>query len=105
MALLLAKKVIIPAKYSDFADVFLEKVANVLPKQTWANKYAIKLEEGKKPLYGPIYSLEPVELKTFKTYIKINLANSFIWHLKSPASAPILFIHKPNGNLCWYINY
>ena len=30
MALLLAKKVTIPAKYSDFANMFLEKLANVL---------------------------------------------------------------------------
>ena len=29
MALLLAKKVIVPAKYSDFANVFLKKSANV----------------------------------------------------------------------------
>ena len=32
MALLLAKKVIILAKYLDFANVFLKKVANVLPE-------------------------------------------------------------------------
>ena len=32
MALLLAKKVIIPAKYLDFADVFLEESANILSK-------------------------------------------------------------------------
>ena len=35
-----------------------------LSKNTGINKYAIKLEDGKQPLYSPIYSLEPIELET-----------------------------------------
>ena len=50
----------------------------MLPEYTKINKHAIKLEDGKQPLYMPIYSLGPVELKTWKTYIKTNLANGFI---------------------------
>ena len=41
IALLLAKKVTIPTKYSDFADVFLEKSANVFLEQTRVNEHAI----------------------------------------------------------------
>ena len=37
LTLLLAKKVIVIAKYLDFANVFLEELANILPKQTSAN--------------------------------------------------------------------
>ena len=37
MALLLTVKVIILAKYLDFADVFSEKSANILPEQTGVN--------------------------------------------------------------------
>ena len=77
IALLLAKKVTVPAEYSDFADVFSKELAEVLPERTKINEHAIELEEGKQPPYGPIYSLGPVELKTLKTYIEINLANSF----------------------------
>ena len=40
MALLLAKKIIILAKYLNFTDVFLENSANILLKQTGVNKYA-----------------------------------------------------------------
>ena len=47
MTLLLAEKVTVPAKYSDFPDVFLEESANVLSEQTEVNKYAIKLKKGK----------------------------------------------------------
>ena len=105
LALLLAGKVTVPTKYSDFADVFLEKPANVLPERTKANEHAIKLEKGNQPPYRPIYSLGPVELKTLKTYIKTNLANGFIQALKSPASGLILFVRKLNGSLCLCVDY
>ena len=69
------------------------------------NEYAIKLEEGKQPPFRPIYSLGPVELEIWKTYIKTNLANDFICPSKSLAEAPILFDKKPDGSLCLYIDY
>ena len=63
------------------------------------------LEEGKQPLYGLIYSLKSVELNIYQTYIKTNLANSFICLLKSLANILILFDQKPNRN-CWlFVNY
>ena len=105
MALLLAEKVTVPAEYSDFADVFLEKLANILPEQIEINEHTIKLENGKQLPYEHIYSLGPVELKTLKTYIKTNLVNGFIRALKSPVGAPILFVRKPNSSFYLYINY
>ena len=57
IALLLAKKVSILAEYLDFVDVFLKESTNVFSEQTEVNKQAIKLQEGKEPPYGPIYSL------------------------------------------------
>ena len=105
MTSLLVKEVTILAKYSDFANVFLEKSANLLPKQIGVNEHAIELEESKQLPYRPIYSLRPVEFKTFKTYIKTNLANGFIRALKSRAGAPILFVPKPNSSFRLYVNY
>ena len=105
LALLLVKKVNIPTKYSDFADVFSEKSANLLTEQIEANEHAIKLEEGKEPPYGPIYSLRPIDLNILKTYINTNLANGFIRLLKSSAGAPILFVHKLDSSFCLCINY
>ena len=105
LALLLAKKVTVSTKYSDFANVFLEKLANIFSKRTRANKHAIKLEKGKHPPYEPIYSLRPVEFKTLKTYIEINLANGFIRTSKSPVGIPILFVRKLNSSFCLYVNY
>ena len=101
----MAKKVTIPAKYLDFANIFSKKSVNIFPKQTRANEHIIKLEEDKQLPYRPIYSLGPVKLKTFKTYIKTNLANGFIKVLKLLVSAPILFVCKPNGDLHLCVNY
>ena len=40
----MAEKVTVLAEYLDFADVSLEKLANILPEQTGVNEHAIKLE-------------------------------------------------------------
>ena len=72
LALLLTKKVTVSIKYSDFANVFLQKSANILSKRTGVNKHKIKLEKGKQTPYWPIYSLEPVEVEILKIYIKTN---------------------------------
>ena len=68
----------VPVEYSNYSDVFSADYAAELPENTGINEHAIELEEGKQPPFGSIYSLRPVELKTLKTYIKTNLANSFI---------------------------
>ena len=104
-ALLLAEEVTMATKYLDFADVFSEKSANILPERTGANKNPIELEKGKQLPYGPIYSLGPVEFETLKTYIKTNLANGFIRASKSLASTLILFVRKPNGTFRLCVNY
>ena len=65
-------------EYSDYSNVFSVEYATELPKNTRINKHAIKLKEGKQPLFEPIYSLGQVELEILKIYIKTNLANGFI---------------------------
>ena len=69
------------------------------------NEHAIKQEERKQQLFGPIYSLELIELETLKIYIKTNLANGFIWPFKFPAKVFILFDKKPDRSLRFYIDY
>ena len=89
----------------DFTDVFLQELVNVLLKQTRGNEHAIKLEKGKQPSYGPIYSLELVEFKTLKAYIKTKLTNGFIQASKLSAGTLILFVHKPNNSFYLRVNY
>lgn len=103
--MLIGEKVIIPAKYADFDNIFFKILAEVLPEQIGIKKYAINLVEGKQSYYRVIYSLRSMEFKTLKIYIKTNLANGFIRPSKSPASTPILFVCKANCSFCLYVNY
>ena len=68
----------VPAEYFNYSNIFLIENAAELSKNTGMNKHIIKLEKSKQPPFGPIYILGLVELKTWKTYIKTNLANGFI---------------------------
>ena len=95
----------VPAEYSNYSDVFLTENAAEPPENTGMNEHTIELEEDKQPLFGPIYSLGPIELEILKTYIKTNLANGFIRPSKSPAGAPILFDRKPDGSLRLCVDY
>ena len=89
----------VSAEYIYFADVFSPDLASEFPEHTEINNHAIELVDSQQPLYGPIYSLGPVELETLKAYIETNLANGFIRPSKSPAGAPILFDRKSDGSL------
>ncbi len=91
--------------YADFADIFSPKLVAKLPEHTRINDYAIELVDDWQPLYGPIYSLGPVELETLKAYIENNLVSGFIRPFKSPAKAYILFDKKPNGSLRLHVDY
>ena len=95
----------ISSKYTDYINVFSLDLAIELLENMEMNKHAIELIDGKQPLYGPIYTLSPVELETLKTYIKIHLKTRFIWPSKFPTSASILFNKKPNDSLRLCINY
>ena len=95
----------VPAEYSNYSNVFSAENVAELPENTRINEHVIKLEEGKQPLFGPIFSLGQLELKTLKTYIKTNLVNGFIRPLKSPTGAPLLFDWKPDRSLRFCVDY
>ena len=90
---LLAKKVKIPDKYSDFTEVFSKKTLT-LPECTKLNEYAINLENGKEPPYEPISSISLVKLETLKTYIKTHLKTGFIQPSKFLVNAPTYMIKR-----------
>ena len=105
VAALMSEETGIPAEYSDFSDIFSSDSAAELLKHTKINDHPINLLDDKQPPYGPIYSLEPVELETLKTYIEANLASGFIRLSKFSAGAPILFVRKKDGSLYLCIDY
>ncbi len=95
----------IPNKYANFANVFSLKLAAKFSKHTRNNDHTIELIDDWQPLYGFIYSMEPVELKKVKAYIKNNLANGFIRPSKSPARVFIFFDKKPDRSLRLCVDY
>ena len=107
IASLIADKALVTifAEYSNFTDVFSFKFAAELSKYTGINDHSIELIDDQQPPYGPIYSLKPVELKTQKTYIEVNLANGFIRPFKSPVGAPILFVQKSDSSFWLCVDY
>ncbi len=68
----------IPAMYKEYKWLFREVPrAEALPKhQLW--DHTIPIEEGKHPMFGPIYQLSEKELAVLKEYIDINLKKGFI---------------------------
>lgn len=107
IALFIINKALIKVfkEYAKYNDIFFQRVEAELPEHTRINDHPIDLKEGKQPLYRPIYSLVPVELKTLKIYIKNNLKNGFIRPLKSPTRVLILFVKKAISFIRLYIDY
>lgn len=68
--LLITKKIIILEEYFDFLNIFLEKKTLVLLEITNFNQYTIKLQQGHQLAYELIYSLQLIEFKILKIYIK-----------------------------------
>lgn len=89
---------IVSFEYVYFANIFsLDFVAKLLNHFRIKN-YPIDLVQGQQLPDEPIYSPKLVELETLKTYIKTNLANSFIRPFKSPVTTPIFLAQKLNNS-------
>src|SRR5260221_5493153 len=59
----------IPAEYCDFRDVFSgEKAGTLAPHRPY--DLQINVEEGAKPIHGPIYSLSPPELMALREFLE-----------------------------------
>lgn len=75
-----AKKtfIIIFAKYSNYINILLSKLAPKLSEYICINNYTTKLEKSKRLFYNLIYSLKLIEKEILNAYIKTNIANGFI---------------------------
>src|SRR5258708_29113577 len=80
----------IPDKYHDFHDIFSgEKAGTLAPHRPY--DLQINVEEGAKPIHGPIYSLSPPELMALWEFLEEHTRSGFIHPSKSPWGSPILF--------------
>ena len=91
-------------EYVEYFDIFSDSDAAELSSHGSAD-HIIDLIDEKQPPYGPIYSLNEVELNTLRGYIETNLANGFIRSSTSSTRSPILFVKKPDEGLRLCVNY
>ena len=59
----------------------------------------IPLQPGTKRPWGPIYPMSALELVEMKKHVTSYLANGFIRPSKSPTTALVMFMAKPDGKL------
>ena len=95
----------IPEEYRDLAEVFSKAKAHELPPHRGHLDHHIPLEEGAKPVFGPIYNLSETELQVLKDYIDENLHKRFIRPSTSPFGSPVLFVKKADGSLRLCVDY
>ena len=95
----------IPEEYRDLAEVFSKTKAHELPPHRGHLDHHIPLEEGAKPVFGPIYNLSETELQVLKDYIDENLRKRFIRPSTSPFGSPVLFVKKADGSLRLCVDY
>src|SRR5258705_2025758 len=92
------------AEYHNFSDVFSgEKVGTLTPHRPY--DLQINIEEGVKPVHGPIYSLSPPELAALWEFLEEHTRSGFIHPSKSPWGSPILFVKKKDGSLCLCMDF
>lgn len=90
---------VVPSEYADFADIISLHQVVKLSEHIEINDHAINFIDNKQLFHKPIYSPDSVELETLKTYLKINLANSFIRPSKFFTNVLILFVRERDGRL------
>ena len=92
-------------KYHNYASIFSPIEVEALPEHHPGFNVATEIEDSKSPPFGPLYHLSKEECEVLFNYVKSNLHKGFIHHSTSPATSPILFVHKKSGKLHLCINY
>jgi hypothetical protein len=95
---------LLPAEIRHHASVFSPKEAEQLPPHR-PYDHVIKLQEGKTPPFGPLYSMSRPELEVLNEWIKENQRKGFIRRSSSDSSSPVLFVKKPGGGLRVCVDY
>ena len=94
----------LPCQYHDLRDVFSKASSDILPLH---RRYDLKIELEKDHNLGfsPLHQYSAEELQACKQYLIENLSKGFIDSSQSPFAAPILFVQKANGGLCFCVDY
>ncbi|MBW0548395.1 hypothetical protein O181_088110, partial [Austropuccinia psidii MF-1] len=94
---------VVPPAYHQYLDVFSKVKAEKLPPHR-ACDHHIELEGLLHPL-GVMYSLSNQDSETLWAYISGNVEKVFIRTSSSSTGAPVLFVKKKDGGLCFCVDY
>ncbi|MBW0540857.1 hypothetical protein O181_080572 [Austropuccinia psidii MF-1] len=94
---------VVPPAYHQYLDVFSKVKAEKRPSNH-ACDHHIELE-GLLPPVVVIYSLSNQESETLQAYISETVEKDFIRPSSSSTGAPVLFVKKEDGGLCFYPIY
>ncbi|MBW0547258.1 hypothetical protein O181_086973 [Austropuccinia psidii MF-1] len=94
---------VVPPAYHQYLEVFSKVKAEKRPPHS-ACDHRIEVE-GLLPPVGVIYSLSKNESETPRAYISENLEKGFMSPRSSSTGAPVLFVKKKDGGLCFCVDY
>ncbi|MBW0537869.1 hypothetical protein O181_077584 [Austropuccinia psidii MF-1] len=92
---------VVPSVYHQYLDLFSKVKEEKLPPH-WACYHHIGLE-GSLASVGVIYCLSNQESDTLRAYISENVEKGFIWPSSSSKGAPVIFVKKKDGVLCFCV--
>jgi hypothetical protein len=95
---------IVPTTLHEYADVFSETAFDSLPeRRKW--DHAIELECKPSPGFRKVYPMTLTEQTEMDAFLEEALATGCIRQSKSPLGAPVFFIKKKDGKLCFVWDY
>jgi hypothetical protein len=95
---------IVPTSLHAYADVFSETAFDSLPEhRKW--DHAIELECEPSPRFRKVYPMTLTEQTEMDAFLEEALATGHIRQSKSPLRAPVFFIKKKDGKLCFIQDY
>jgi len=94
----------IPEEFKQWASLFQEETGLCLPPhQEWDHE--IKLKEGAKIPFQPLYKSSEKELEATRAWIKKMTSKGWLRESKSSAASPCMFVPKPNNGLRQVTDY
>jgi hypothetical protein len=95
---------IVPTSLHTYADVFSETAPDPPPERhKW--DHAIELEREPSPGFRKVYPMTLTEQTEMDAFLEEALATGRIRQSKSPLGAPVFFIKKKDGKLCFVQDY
>jgi hypothetical protein len=95
---------IVPTSLHTYADVFSETAFDSLPERhKW--DHAIELEREPSPRFRKVYPMTLTEQMEMDAFLEEALATGRIRQSKLPLGAPVFFIKKKDGKLCFVQDY